>query len=71
MMNEEGGSYMGLQEEWEKAGSTEETMVVEETLFKDDLSRVYRFDSRGAPHLEIEVVENSSILRVRYIEKGE
>ena len=62
---------MEMQEEWEKAGPTEETMVVEETLFKDDLSRLYRFDSRAAPHLVIEVYEKGDVITVRRIEKGE
>jgi hypothetical protein len=62
---------MGLQKEWEKAGNTEEDFKVEETLFTDDLTRLYRFDSKKHPHLEIEVFESSDILKVRYVEKEE
>ena len=62
---------MGLQEEWEKAGTAEEDMKVKETLFMDDHTRLYRFDSRKHPHLIIEIFESSDVLTVRYIEKGE
>jgi hypothetical protein len=52
-----------------KAKNTEETIEVKETLFTDDLTRLYRFDSKKHPHLEIEIFESSDILKVRYVEK--
>lgn len=62
---------MGLQKEWENAENTEETIQVKETLFTDDLTRLYRFDSKKHSHLEIEVFESSDILKVQYVEKRE
>lgn len=60
---------MGLQEEWDKAENTEENIRIEETLFTDDLTRLYRFDSRCCPNRIIEIYESSDILKVRYIEE--
>lgn len=60
---------MGLQEEWDKAENTEENFRVEETLFTDNLTRQYRFDSRCYPNRIIEIYESSDILKVRYIKK--
>ena len=62
---------MGLQEEWNEAESSDETIKVKETLFIDDLTRLYHFESKKYPHMEIEVFESSKVLTVRYIEKGE
>lgn len=62
---------MGLQKEWEKAKPTEETIKIEETLFTDDLTRQYRFDSRAAPHLIIEVYEKGDVITVRRLAKEE
>lgn len=66
----EAGMDMGLQKEWEKSEDTEEDIKIKETLFTDDLTRLYRFDSRKHPHLEIEIFESSDILKVRYVEKS-
>lgn len=62
---------MGLQDEWNKAKDIEEDFKVKETLFVDDLIRLYHFESKKHPHLEIEVFESSDILKVRYVEKGD
>jgi hypothetical protein len=61
---------MGLQKEWNEAEDSEENFEVKETLFTDDLARLYRFESKKYPHLEIEIYESSDVLKVRYIEKG-
>lgn len=65
----EAAVIMGLQKEWEEAEKTEEDFKVKETLFLDDLTRLYRFDSRKHPNLEIEIYESSDILKIRYVEK--
>ena len=61
---------MELQKEWDTSEESEEAFRVKETLFMDDLTRLYRFDSKKHPHLIIEIFESPDALTVRYIEKG-